>query len=301
MHLALWVFLLCVKSHNDRMVNPIVKWAGGKRKQAAKIVDSFPSHNTYREPFLGGGAVFLEAASRGLATQAVLSDSLPCLINAYRCIAKIQKRSIVDAQLEGWSIDYSSRVDEDDRRVMYNTIRDDFNSSMLTIVQAARFLFLNRTCFNGLFRLNAKGDFNVPFGKYEKPAIHRPLEHKAFARLLRPQTLSCCDFSESIKDAVKGDLIYCDPPYWPINGGFTSYTADKFGEAQQVYLAELLSAATKRGVKWAASNHDFPEVRALYRSGAGKGVHFQSMEGRRNINRDGAGREPIAEILITNY
>lgn len=271
----------------DLKAHPFVKWAGGKARLVAKLQKVLPNRiETYHEPFLGGGALFFALASTGRFKHAVLNDANAELINSYRIIA-----SSCDELLEALRIldaEYHDAPKETYLRLRATKPGDP-------VAQAARLIFLNRTCFNGLYRVNKSGQFNVPFGSYVNPKIVDEPNLRACSEALRRVTLVSKDFSEVLKEAKPGDGVYCDPPYVPLNhtAYFTSYTSEGFGPKDQERLATELGVLANYGVAVVASNSDTEFVRKLY---AGFEIHEVQM--RRSINSKAGKRGPVSELML---
>jgi DNA adenine methylase len=264
---------------------PFVKWAGGKRQLLASIRRRLPSQmNTYYEPFVGGGTVFFALANRGAFKRAVLNDLNLELADTYTALATGKVQSIIDLL----------------KSYPYN---QDFFTELRTLVptelsleeRAARFLYLNKTAFNGLFRVNQSGGFNVPFGRYTNPTICDSDNLQEAAKALQGVTIECQDFSLSVSSAQAGDVIYFDPPYLPKSStaNFVSYTKEGFGVKEHQRLAQLYKDLAGRGVSVLLSNADLPTVRKLYQE-----FQIDSIQAKRSINSDGDKRGLVGEVLI---
>lgn len=265
---------------------PFLKWAGGKRKLAPEIMKLFPEKfGTYYEPFLGGGAVFLALQPK----RAVLSDVNEELIQTWKAI-KHNPEALID-QLETVQELYNDR---DDHEAFYLRERSRYKPAV-HVDCAARMIFLNRTCFNGLYRVNKSGKFNVPWGQRESVSFDYE-NLRAVSAALQAAELRCCDFAY-IKPR-KGDLVYLDPPYVPLNptSTFTTYTPGGFGEHEQARLAGAADVWVRRGVHVVISNSNTPLVRKLYPKSHWK---HHKVRARRNINSKGNKRGPVTELLIT--
>jgi DNA adenine methylase len=258
-----------------------VKWAGGKTRLVPEILARFPDRfGRYHEPFVGGGAVFFALTPRS----AVLSDVNDELIEAYRALR--------DAPMEVISALRRHRATE----AHFYRVRAQDRAALLPAAAAARTLYLNRTCFNGLYRVNRRGVFNVPFGRYDSPTLCDPMNLELVSRALAGVELRAED-ALTIADRVsRGDLVYFDPPYVPVSrtASFTSYAAGGFGPAEQERLADLFTELAARGVHVVLSNSDTPLVRQLYR-----GHRIAPVYARRSINSRGDRRGPVRELLIT--
>lgn len=298
---------------------PFLKWAGGKSQLLAQFRRHFPAELTngairrYVEPFLGGGAVFLEVAQRYPIQEAHLFDINEELILAYTVVQR-DPRALIE-HLTNHREHYLS-LDEESRRSYFYCIRDRYNAhkrnvdfgtfSVAWIERAADMIFLNKTCFNGLFRVNASGMFNVPFGRYRNPAIFEEQNIPAVSRLLQRATLHVGGFGdcESLVDAQT--FVYFDPPYRPLSqtSNFTSYSRDKFGDDEQRRLARFFTdLAARTGARLMLSNSDPKNLNpdddffdALYAP-----FTIRRVSASRMINSAIAGRGRISEIVVTNY
>ena len=266
---------------------PIVKWAGGKGRLVGELLARAPSRfRRYYEPFIGGGALFFRLAPE----QSVIGDSNADLINMYRCVA-----DDVDAVLRGLRL-HRSRHDQD----YYYAVRERWNGSGPRLAgahRAAAFIYLNKTCYNGLWRVNSRGRFNVPIGRYVSPSIYEPETMRSAARVLRGATIVAEHFTDSVADAGRGDFVYFDPPYHPLTktAKFTSYTSTSFGDADQEQLADLVRELADRGCHVMVSNSDTPFIRRLYR-----GFRIDRVSCARAINSKGKKRGAVSEVIITS-
>ncbi|MEN3007284.1 MAG: DNA adenine methylase [Candidatus Methanosuratincola petrocarbonis] len=284
-------------------ISPFLKWAGGKSQLLDSIVGCLPeSFGTYFEPFLGGGALFFRLASMGRVRRAVLSDLNKDLINCYVVV-----RDELDALISRLEY-YQKYVGAKD--FFYEVARPSFNKIRLKtglegdVEKAALLIYLNKTCFNGLYRVNSKGEFNVPWGRYESPALYDEEHLKAVSRALdrRLVEIMCCDYREAVKSARSGDLVYFDPPYQPLSrtSSFTQYTPDSFSQDDQRALAETFRELDRRGCMVVMSNSYCPLVEGLYRDYISKG-QFRVAMAARAISCLGDGRGRIPEYIIFNY
>ena len=268
---------------------PFLKWAGGKRQLLPEIQKRMPKqYKNYFEPFLGGGAVFFDQCE-GMSGAAVLSDLNTELINVYTMI-----RDRVDKVIEYLKDcenvkEYFLYVRQWDRLPNYDL--------MFPEKRAARFIFLNRTCFNGLYRVNKAGQFNTPYGDYQNPNIVRAEVLRAASVALQGVEIKNQDFSAILETALHGDFVYFDPPYDPLNpASFTAYTGAKFGKQEQKSLLLVCDILNKRGVKWMLSNSNTNFIKDLY-----KNYNISLVDAKRNINSKASKRGAIKEVLITNY
>ena len=273
-----------------------LKWAGGKAKLAPRVVQRLPAaFGRYHEPFLGGGAVYFALCAAGRAGSARLADSNADLVE---CFGMVRDRTedLIEVLL-GVEAEYLA-LDPDGRRACYLAHRAAIPRD--PVERAARLIFLNHTCYNGLYRVNAKGQFNVPHGRYVKPRIADVPGLRAAAACLDHAELACEDFEAACAHARRGDLVYLDPPYYPLSATshFTAYTANAFGPGEHERLRDCFEALTRRGVAAILSNSEHPAVRELYE---GRGYCLDVVEMSRAINSVGSGRSRIPELLIDNF
>lgn len=261
--------------------SPFIKWAGGKQAIAKSIVSYFPkSYDRYFEPFLGGGSILLEASPE----LAFVSDSNRWLIDTYVAVKDDWKS--VARQLEKLP---NTKTD-------YLKIRKINPNKLDPIKRAAHFIYLNKTGFRGLFRVNQKGEFNVPYGAYDR-RYYSPENLSAVSSFLEKVSFNCCDFEETALNAQDGDFIYFDPPYYKLGGysDFNRYTPDQFRELDQMRLASLCNELDAKDVRWAVSNSNTTLIRKLY-----DGYKINEIAARREINLQSQNRA-VTELLITNY
>jgi DNA adenine methylase len=264
---------------------PIIKWVGGKTKLLPELTERMPDkYGRYFEPFAGGAAMFFRVAP----ARAVLADSNADLIGLYTMISRdvgaVIKRLEYHRDHHSESHYYQVRAKWNDRELPWSTAD-----------RAATFIYLNKTCFNGLWRVNRAGDFNVPIGRYVDPPICVPDSLRAAHRLLANATLRNCDYRTAVADAVKGDFLYFDPPYDPVTttANFTSYTANVFGHDQQKELAETARMLVARGCRVMLSNSDTPFIRSIY-----KGFKIDRVKCARAINSNAAKRGDVDEVIV---
>ena len=260
---------------------PFVKWAGGKQIIADNLVSYFPKKFThYFEPFVGGGSVLLAARP----SSAIVSDQNEWLIHTYTAIRD----------------DWRSVAKELDKlpntKTDFLRIRKIQPSSLNPTRRAAQFIYLNKTCFRGLFRVNQKGEFNVPYGQYDR-RYYSPQNLEAVSAALKHVTFECGDFEKTATRAVKGDFVYFDPPYYKLGGysDFNRYTSSQFREMDHLRLASLCNELNDRGVKWAVSNSNTELIRKLFAN-----YRLVEISNRREINLKSKDRS-IVELLILNY
>ena len=274
---------------------PFLKWAGGKQQLLAQLDPLFPrSFGRYFEPFLGGGAVFFHLARAGMIREAVLSDANAELIRCYRSVRNHTGQVI--AALE--------RHRRQHGKAHYYALRAQEWRHLPAVEAAARMIYLNRTGFNGLYRLNSKGGFNVPMGRHDNLRIVDEENLRAVARVLRGVKLDVRPFAEVLDHARRGDLVYFDPPYVPLSAtaSFTGYLPGGFGPDDQRRLAEVFGKLGRRGVRVMLSNADAREVRTLYRSRACDGPAYQrQVHANRAINSRADRRGRISELLVRSW
>lgn len=271
-------------------MKPIIKWVGGKQGNLQYIRDRLPEEfNTYYEPFLGGAAVLLDLNP----TSAVVNDINPELINVY---TQVRDRVEVVIQ-ELIKFDNLHEIDSEPK-LLYYDIRKDFNEYLgsNTPTQAARFIYLNKHCFNGLYRVNSKGEFNVPFNGKLSGWSADPDRLRELSTRLKNVDIRCGSFEDAIRDAMPGDLVFFDSPYAPLNPtSFVDYTKEGFEYEDHVMLAAWFKELTNRGCYCMLTNHDTPLIRELY-----KDFNIEVVDVRRSINRNGNDRKG-KEVIITNY
>lgn len=271
---------------------PFVKWAGGKRQIMNKLMEYVPDEfDTYYEPFVGGGALLFELSPK----RAVINDSNYELMNVYNCIKDEKKFEAMCRELNRHEMYHSEdyyyeirNIDRDKKK--FNKIAD--------YKRAARTIYLNKACFNGLYRVNKKNEFNVPFGKKSKVNTYDGDNLITVSNYLTMNDvkITCTDFEESLKNVKKGDFVYFDPPYDSNTTTFNSYTENGFGKEDQKRLAEVYKKLDKLGAFVMLSNHNTMLVNDLY-----KDYHIHVIEARRNINSNGEKRGSVEEVIITNY
>ncbi|MYA02647.1 MAG: DNA adenine methylase [Chloroflexi bacterium] len=273
------------------MAKPFLKWAGGKTSLLPELLRAAPDEiETYYEPFVGGGALFFALQAAGRFKRAVLSDSNRELINAYA-----QVRDNVDGLVRALSVHQRKYRESEDRAEYYYTIRG--KKLTCSLGGAANLIFLNKTCYNGLYRVNSKGWFNVPHGRYVNPTICDEGNLRAASEALQGVELRVADFADGPRLAGAGDFVYFDPPYVPLSetAYFTSYTAKEFGMVEQERLARTAAELAERGSRVALSNSGHPEVKSMYSSEVFK---LEEVHAKRAINSDAKKRGPVREYLI---
>lgn len=281
---------------NNPIIKPFLKWAGGKRQLIDELKENMPpdfkiNQNTYYEPFVGAGAFLFALQPK----KAVINDTNAELINCYQVI-----RDHVDELIEDLR-QHKKNHQED----YYYKLRDwdrlpDFKNKT-TIARASRIIFLNKTCYNGLFRVNSQGQFNVPFGRYKNPNILDESVLKAVSKYLNNPKIkiSNIDFQEAIKEAKKGDFIYFDPPYDPVSNtaSFTGYDVNKFDQDEQERLKLTIDELSARGCNVLLSNSHTAFIVGLYK----KQYKVITVSASRSINSNSLKRGNIYEVLIRNY
>jgi DNA adenine methylase len=272
---------------------PFIKWVGGKRQLLKQFrdlglyppIEFDPITNTYFEPFLGGGAVFFDL----LPQKAELSDLNKELVITYNVIKNNVEELIKELK--------KHKHDKE----LFLEIRARKIDDLSDIDIASRFIYLNRTCFNGMYRVNSKGGFNVPFGKYTNPLICDENNLRKASKSLKNVEIKKQDYKEVLKKAKKGDFVYFDPPYYPVSktASFTSYTSESFLDKEQIELRDTFVELHKRGCFVMLSNSDTPFINKIYSEP--KGFRITKVQAGRTINSDAYKRGKITEVLITNY
>lgn len=271
-------------SHN---ASPFLKWAGGKSQLLNSFQPYLPdSFRSYLEPFTGGAALFFHLRNNNRFFRAQLSDQNEELINCYKIIRDHVEEVIVDLK---------KHVNDE---AYFYQLRAVDPRKLDEIQRASRLIYLNKTCFNGLYRVNSKGLFNVPFGFYKNPTTCNEVNLRACSRSLQDVNLLHQAFDEVLEQANKGDFVYFDPPYHPLNStsNFTSYTKNSFNCEDQQRLAAIFEKLDRRGCKIMLSNSDCEFIRDLYSD-----FRIETVYAIRAINCKGSGRGKISEVLVLNY
>jgi DNA adenine methylase len=295
----------------DKIAKPFLKWAGGKTQLITEIEKSLPfeiidKKFTYIEPFVGSGAVlFWMLENFPKLEKAVINDINADLINAYRVIASNPQELISILQIlqnEYHILDGNEEGKKEyyyKKRELYNTRKEEQSG------QAALFIFLNRTCFNGLYRVNSKNLYNVPMGSYKKPTICDKENLLSVSQVLQKVEILCGDFEQTLDFATNNSFFYFDPPYKPLSetSSFNSYAKDDFNDVEQIRLRNFCSKLEKQGHKWMLSNSDvkgkdtndnfFDEIYSQF--------SISRVKARRSINANPEKRGELNELLITNY
>lgn len=271
---------------------PVLKWVGGKRKLLPKLLPMLPEGvkgMRYVEPFVGGGAMYFALRPK----RALLGDLNSDLIGVYGSVG-----SDLDEVMH--HLTRLQRLHCKDPEGTYYQARELFNNErdLGTVKRASLFLYLNRTCFNGVYRVNKKGDFNVSMGRYTNPTILDEPALRAAHRLLQHAAMECQHFDGTLEDVGKGDFVYLDPPYEPVSktSNFTAFTKEGFTHQDQVQLFTAFGRLTRRGAKAMMSNSDSALVRRLY-----AGYDMVEVKAPRAVNSKASARGEVTELVIRNY
>lgn len=290
-------------------VKPFVKWAGGKSQLLNEIRAKYPKKiDKYCEPFVGGGAVLLDVLANCQPKEVLINDINGELVNTYSQIKNnVDKliKMLSEMQESFWS------KNDVDRKGMYTSKRDRFNDikvngdDKINLEKAALFIFLNKTCFNGLYRVNRKGLFNVPIGSYKNPPICDAENLKNISKLLQNVQIKCGDYSECEDFIDENTFVYIDPPYRPLTAtaSFTSYSENEFGDKEQIELGKFVDKISAKGAKVVVSNSDpknsdendcfFDDLYSRYT--------VKRVSAKRMINSKASGRGSIKELIICNF
>ena len=266
---------------------PFVKWVGGKTQLIDQLTARLPpTFMHYYEPFIGGGALFFHLQPE----RAYLSDLNEELINVYNVVKRNVEALIKSLSKHIYEESYFYTIREVDRRPNY--------LRWSAVSRASRFIYLNKTCYNGLYRVNSKGYFNAPFGKYRNPKICDPENLRACSQVLQKAEIRCDSYLWVETHAQRGDFVYFDPPYAPLTAtsNFTSYSKDGFSRNDQETLRDLCSRLDRKGVQWMLSNSSAPLILELYQE-----YNVETIEASRAINSKGGGRGKIKEVIVRNY
>ena len=275
------------------MIVPLLKWAGGKRQLRSELVSRLPERwGTYYEPFIGGGALLVELANQSRLDRAIAGDKNPELVNLYRVVRNDPEELIVALS------DGKFRNDDESFRLLKGEFNALIGSRRRPVDRAALLIYLNKHSYNGLWRVNSKGHYNVPFGKYTRMSLPPATDLRKFSRMLAGVTLMHADFERIVRTAKRGDFVYFDPPYHPLSktARFTDYTTGGFSFEDQERLAGVYRRLTDRGVKVMLSNSCTPEITGLYDS-----FTIHTVPAKRFINCKGGKRTGALELIITNY
>ncbi len=290
-------------------VKPFVKWAGGKSQLLNEIRAKYPKKiDKYCEPFVGGGAVLIDVLANCHPKEVLINDINGELVNTYSQIKNnVDKliKMLSEMQESFWS------KNDDDRKGMYTSKRERFNDikvngdDKINLEKAALFIFLNKTCFNGLYRVNRKGLFNVPIGSYKNPPICDAENLKSISKLLQNVQIKCGDYSECEDFIDENTFVYIDPPYRPLTAtaSFTSYSENEFGDKEQIELGKFVDKISAKGAKVVVSNSDpknsdendcfFDDLYSRYT--------VKRVSAKRMINSKASGRGSIKELIICNF
>ncbi len=278
-----------------KLIKPLLRWAGGKRTLAPSICNLIPvsfwtSEGRYFEPFVGGAAVSIEVAIRRKSSQGLyLSDANEDLVNLYKMVQSEPENLIA----------YISNQEFSNSSECYYRVRSAVRED--PIARAARTLYLNATCFNGLYRTNASGGFNVPFGKLKSPDFHKSKQILELSQLFKDATFTVENFDAFIEKWVPGtrDIVYFDPPYIPLSAtsSFTSYAKDGFATEEQKHLSSVIKNLVSNGVSVILSNSYTPLTMEIF---ADTGLKFFKVKMSRSISANAGSRKPVYEILATN-
>lgn len=271
------------------LVQPVLKWVGGKRQLLSEIKKYIPKGNyKYYEPFIGGGAVFFELQPK----KGVINDFNEELINVYLVIRDELEELLKELKKHEITEEYYYKIRAIDRTEEYK--------NWSNVKKASRFIYLNKTCFNGLYRVNSSGYFNTPFGRYKNPNVVNETGLKAVNKYLNENNIEikCGDYEESLKRIGKNSFVYFDPPYDPISdsSNFTGYTASGFNREEQKRLKKLCDKLDQKGIKFLLSNSNTEFIRNLY-----AGYDIIIVNANRAINSNGNKRGEVEEVLIKNY
>ena len=293
-------------------VKPFVKWAGGKGSLLPQLTNFYPLElrngiiDRYVEPFVGGGAVLIDILQKYDVKEAYAFDINEDLINCYNVI-KIDVEELIEA-LKSIEKNYL-KLESENRQKYFYDIREEYNSYKLgeksNIKRASEFIFLNRTCFNGLYRVNKKGKFNVPFGKYKNPTICDSENLRNLSKILQIVEFEYGDYRKSCEYVNANTFVYFDPPYRPLSetSGFTSYTKENFSDENQKELAMYFRELNFKNAKLMLSNSNPKNVNPKdnFFEEIYKDFNINEVTARRNINANSDNRGEISELLITNY
>ena len=291
---------------------PFIKWVGGKGQLLSEINKLYPVElgkniKKYAEIFVGGGAVLFDILSKYKLDEVYISDKNLELINTYKSIR--DNVDILIKSLKGMEEQYIP-LDNENRKDYYYKKREEYNSLKINsevnnIEKAVLFIFLNKTCFNGLYRVNKKGEFNVPMGAYKKPKICDEENLKNVSLTLRNVKIVYADYRESEKFIDDKTFVYIDPPYRPLNitSSFTSYTENDFNDKEQIELAEYINVLNKKGAKIVISNSDPKnnDIDDNFFDKLYKNYNINRVKATRMLNSNASLRGAINELLITNY
>lgn len=294
-------------------IRPFVKWAGGKGSLIPQLNNFYPYElkngiiERYIEPFVGGGAVLIDILQKYDIQEVYAFDINIDLINSYNVIKNNVEELIIN--LKQMETEYLQLGQEERKNYFYN-IRDEYNNYELeeneqNVQRAAQFIYLNRTCFNGLYRVNKNGKFNVPVGSYKNPTICDEENLRQLSQLIQNVQFRYGDYSRSMKYVTENTFVYFDPPYRPLNvtSGFTSYTKEDFNDNNQRELATFYGELNERNAKLMLSNSNPKNINKedTFFDNIYQGFNINQIQASRMINANSNGRGKISEILVTNY
>ena len=273
----------------NKLVMPFLKWVGGKRQLMNEIEPLIPSKiSTYYEPFIGGGAVLLNQQPK----RAIVNDYNSELINVYKMVRDHVEELIEDLATHENESEYFYRIRVQDREEGFENLS--------ALKRASRVIYLNKTCFNGLYRVNSSGEFNTPFGRYKSPNIVNEPVLRAVSRYLQNNDIELLsgDFEDALKGVRKGAFVYLDPPYDPVSksSNFTGYVEGGFGSDQQERLRNVCIKLHQKGVNFLLSNSATPFIKELY-----KDFEIIEVGAKRHINSVASKRGEVTEVLVRNY
>ena len=275
----------------NKLVIPFLKWVGGKRQLIPEIKKRLPKgllNHPYYEPFIGGGALFFELQPR----QAVISDYNEELINVYKIIKESPNELIEDLKKHENTAEYFYEIRSVDRQPLFNHLTN--------IERASRIIYLNKTCYNGLYRVNNAGEFNSPFGKYKNPNIVNEPVIRAVSKYLNSAQIQILngDYEAILKNIPTNSFVYLDPPYHPISesSNFTGYVQGGWDEKDQLRLRIVCNALNDKGVKFLLSNSSSDFIKDIYSD-----YNIHVVQANRAVNSDSSKRGQVDEFLISNY
>ncbi|WP_201573134.1 DNA adenine methylase [Psychrobacter nivimaris] len=273
----------------NKLVMPFLKWVGGKRQLMTDIEPLIPSNiSTYYEPFIGGGAVLFNQQPK----KAVVNDYNSELINVYEVVKDNVEELIKDLSKHQNEAEYFYSIRAQDRQEGFEQLS--------ALERASRVIYLNKTCFNGLYRVNSSGEFNTPFGRYKNPNIINETVLRAVSRYLNDNDIQLLsgDFEDALKGARKGSFVYLDPPYDPVSksSNFTGYVEGGFGSEQQERIRDVCVKLNQKGIRFLLSNSATPFIKDLY-----KDFEIIEVGAKRHINSVASKRGSVTEVLVRNY
>jgi DNA adenine methylase len=274
---------------SDKLLRPkpFLKWAGGKTQLLPHLLKRIPKkYDKYFEPFIGGGALFFQLTP----SKSYISDINPELINAYQVIKSDVESLIEDLKKHIYNKDYYYELRNVDRTTEFK--------NWSSVKKASRLIVLNKSCFNGLYRVNSKGHFNVPFGNHKNPKLVDVFNLRECSKALKETKIVLGSFDSIEQDLQKGDFVYFDPPYVPLNAtsSFTSYSKEGFDNKMQENLRDFCVSLDRKGIKFMVSNSSASLILDLYQN-----FHISFVDATRAINSKGNKRGKIKEVIITNY